>query len=396
MTLPTDITVPAFPASVATLAASALLHETAHETLHAFYNGGTGFPIRWVDPDGLASNSGKHPGAAYDSIQDAYDDLSGGVGSPREFVGDIRLLPGVHDVGTGLAFENQRVVRVEGYPRTVLGHDLDGTANAVITTSDDATEHVDITDAVTANGEGFEFIGVDFDMNGIALTAGIRGRNLVYPLVEGCNFHSATQREDIWAIEFDNPGSDNSWANIIRNRSRGVGLVKILATGNSNVNRWNIKRNICFWFPADPTDLAMLDLQNLDASLVEGNNLEGSAIGVWLRDGESNSFISNAGEGVASTVAGHTNPFYRVGTAGLANAQANIFQGGDARFTGAATTTNVWIDFLHSSERNTVQQNHLVAAETASVRKAHVVDSTTAGVGNLKFGGFYTDWTAVT
>ncbi len=343
-------------------------------------------PIRYVDPNGADTNDGRTELTAYATIQAAYDDLEGGVSTPREFVGEIRLLPGIHDVAGGVAMENNRVVRVIGHPRIAVGHDLDSNFQPVITTNNTATEHFDITDVATANGEGFHFEGITFDMDGTALTAAIRGRNLIYTRVIGCNFFATTNPQaGCWAIELDNSGSDNSWNQILRNRCRGVGLVKILTSGNSNVNRWNIESNVIFW--NDDAQFIM-DFANFDAGRVVGNNLEGNAGGIWIRDGDNSVYMGNSGEGVATGVAGHANAMYRVGdSVGGSFSHDNTFIGGRCGFGGAAVTTGIWIRFEGGfPDRNIVINGNLRPSSETSNEKNHVEDVSTGGDGNTIIG----------
>ncbi len=339
-------------------------------------------PIRFVDPNGADTNDGRTELTAFATIQAAYDDLAGLV--TNVFAGEIHLLPGVHDVGAGLAFNGLEGVNLVGVPSTLHGN-LNADARAVITTNNTATEHIDVT-APGGLSNGFEFRHLTFDMDGTLLTAAIRMENPVHTLVERCTFFATTNPVvGCWALEFDNSGVDNSFNSILYNRMRGVGLLKILISGNSNVNRWNIEGNACFW--ADDTNW-MIDAVNLATSRIAGNNLEGAAGGVWLRGGDQNTCIGNGGEGVGTGVSGHANAYYRLGdSVGSLNANENIIIGGWSGFGGAAVTTGIWVRFESGfTADNLIVHAGLVDSTVTSNDRNHIEDATTGGAGNTIFG----------
>ncbi len=339
-------------------------------------------PLRYVDPSGADTNDGRTELTAFATIQAAYDDLAAGV--TNQFVGDIYLLPGTHDVVGGVTIPGAEPVRLIGLIGSTAGLITQVDAKPVITTNNTATEHIDVT---RAGGQtvGLEIRNVEFDMDGTALTAAIRIENPIWCKVERCLFYATTNPNvGVWGIEFDNSGIDNSWNYIRLNRTRGVGLLRILISGNSNVNGWNIENNDCSW--ADDTNFS-IDVDNLDNAFVRGNDFRGAAGGIWLRRGSANTFIGNGGEGVSTGNAGHANAQYRVGdSSGATNANDNVFIGGRSTFGGAAVTTGIWIRLENTPSRNLVIMPDLRDGATTTTSKNHVDDVTTGGTDTTIIG----------
>jgi hypothetical protein len=143
---------------------------------------------------------------------------------------------------------------------------------------------------------------------------------------------------------------EGGWVRIRDNACSRMALYKNTAGGaasGGNFNRGRISDNVVFYGGSLP--MVHLDA-NTNGYIVDGNNLEGTAVGVQLGTNgvfTQNTFINNSGEDPSSGTP--ANPFYKF--AGSVSQQLII---GGTVVTPAASGYGVFIEFGANAYRNTV------------------------------------------
>lgn len=282
--------------------------------------------ILYVHPEGSDNNDGLSKSSPKQRIQSAYDalpapDLSGGFPVDATGGGLINLMPGRHDVGTGLSLFRQKPVELRsviGNPARRLGN-LSGTRVAIgaILYSSESTQPDELvalgiggagTTDTTNNANGHTFRDVQFELAGVC-TAAIRAENWNQGLVIGCSaqhLDEATE-PDAWLCDVLNTGevvgSDTSWNQMIGNLVNRMGLYKGVTTTTNGLNNncHVIDRNICFG-NATRTD-ALVEIHRGIGCAITNNNFETSPKAVELlgdsggANGSRNYMAGNSGEG---------------------------------------------------------------------------------------------------
>lgn len=313
--------------------------------------GGGGYPqsalVMFVSSIiGNNANDGLSPSTPKATIQAAYNALktyananftqsnAAGMG-----VGRIQLLPGDHDVGTGVVIDQNRTVEIEGALSGWRGLTVSNTASRVISNSSSATALITLgsQSAVTYGNVIRKICFVVNPAVNTSLTACVRAQAHDYFEMTDCaGYTTDGTNRDIPLLE-QNPGGsaqDNAWCRFLQNSTTGLPLY--YAKSGTNFNRSLIGWNVCQFGSGATYPMIWLEGDWVNG-LVVSNNLEGGASGPHVRVGSAshgadfNVFLENAGE--AST---NTYPFY------------DVIHGGHNRFIGGSCTASgigVWIAF---------------------------------------------------
>jgi len=318
--------------------------------------------VCFVDPAGSDANSGSSPSSAKRTIQAAYDDLVASAETrfpsfPLEMgVGRIYLLPGDHDVGTGLVIRWDRPVEMFGF-RGGEGKSwtrTPGMPARIVSSSSDATALVTAGSVEQISyGNRFEDIlfAVDPAVN-TSLTACLRAIANDFLIVEHCGFDMARGPDDptqnFHAIHAQ-PGTmaqkDAAWHRITHNNCNRLALYHAgdgAGSTRGNFNRSEISSNIVFY----KGDRPMIWLEDdWMQGTVAFNNLEGPAIAVQCDStvADHNLFLQNGGESPNST-----HPYYVIN----GGHQGSMFIGGQCFAQDGGVGT--WIAFGSSTWGNIV------------------------------------------
>jgi hypothetical protein len=296
------------------------------------------------------------------TVQAAYDSLVAEAPSfgPGNGVGRIVLLPGDHDVQSGLVLRWDKTVELVGL-RGGHGGPTPKSGARIVSSSSTVTEMI-LTGSLAHVTYGNRFRDLAFGINpavNTALTAVIRAAANDHLDVQGCAADTLAwqaQHLDCAFIVQDPGGSaqDSAWARIRDNQCARVALYK--ASPGTNFNRSIIDGNVCFY--NGPRPMVHLEGDWL-AGTVSGNNLEGSATAVRCdaATADHNVFVGNAGESADAT-----NPFYVINGAH----QGSLFIGGHCT---AGAGNGVWIQFGVSTFGNTVLGDFSVRGVTGYKRK---------------------------
>lgn len=282
--------------------------------------------VRYVDfRYGLDTNQGTSPGSAKKTIQAAYNDLKATAESNstseggRLGAGTIHLLPGDHDVGSGLSIAWNRPVSLMGARSGPRDHGVQNSASRIVS-SGNPTELVRIQGQFASEitrGVSFEDIG--FRMNhavNTSLQRVIYAKRVGYLTVERCSFTNADLNTNVpvvavWHEDSTTSDGEGGWCRIINNSVSRMALYRATAGGvqGGNFNRGRISDNVVFYGGTLP----MVQLTaNTNGYLVDGNNLEGTATAVEVGPSgvfTQNTFLNNSGEDPSSGTP--PNPFYK-------------------------------------------------------------------------------------
>ncbi len=290
--------------------------------------GGGGFAsvhlVRYVDYVlGDDGNEGLSPTDAMKTIQAAYNDLvtvsdaeytATGNGKP---VGQIILLPGDHDVGTGVVIDYLHPVEIVG-PRYGWGRPqshADWSSARIYSSSAAATEFI-LTGSTSHVTYGNTFRGLTFSVNtsvNTALVACIKTQANDYLQVLDCHADTldGSTETGVVFLYMHQGGSarDNAWFLVAGNTVARVALIQLGdGTGQGgNFNRGVIRENIVFYNGSLQGMVMFRDAVQL--TCVMNNNLESGAKAVYLGTSGScanNLFMNNGGETSSTTL----NPYY--------------------------------------------------------------------------------------
>lgn len=346
----------------------------------------------WVDyANGSDSNTGLGPGAsdAFKTIAAAYSYLKtyalanyslsplGVLG-----VGTINLLPGDHDVGSGLAVDYRYPVDIIGSRAGAWGYRPGSSASRIVSSSAAATEFIKTGDASNIT-YGNRIHGVTFLVTvatNTALTACVRAQDNDYFNMDGnVGMTDTAANKDIPLLEqhsgaASNP--DNAWLRFTNNSTSGLPLYHADATGG-NYNRSLIGWNVCQFGSGATYPMLWLE-GSFAASVVIMNNLEGGASGPHCMVGSSskaadnNLFLGNAGEAGTTTY-----PFYQV-----VRGSANQFIGGWC----SSSAVGTWIQFDTNGYGDNEVYNPRVSKAGTSGFKQKYVDNSSFPAANRLYG----------
>jgi hypothetical protein len=329
--------------------------------------------VRFVSPDGSNSDDGRTPQSAYATIQFAYDDLVTvseatytGQSGTRWGSGRIFLLPGDHDVGTGLVLDAHNSVEIVGMRQGFGHHFAQDFESRVLTTNSSAT-------SLISWGEdnficrGMRFRDVAFVLGygaSYALTSAIQAKATDYLFIDDCSFTTTDgnqSNESIYAVSLiiGTTANDMAWGRMQGCAVGGVGLLKC-SSDMGNHNGWTINQNHCFFNGTDPC----IDLSGSGSGgVVAGNYVTGTAPFCEIGDRDGWAFICNEGESTADV------PFYEYTGA----AQGCVIVGGKCTLPG---TNGTWVLYSHASAHsNWVLGGQFTAAGSTGM-KQKVTDST--------------------
>lgn len=320
--------------------------------------------VRYVDfAHGSDANRGLSAGRAKKTIQAAYDDLKAAAGGSytaeggRLGVGTIVLLPGVHDVGTGVLIDWDRPVAIKGTRSGPRDHAPQNTASRVISSSAAVVRFFNIAgESASQITRGVSFEDISFRMDhtlNTALTSIIRAKRVGYLTVERCSFtnNDLTTNVSVSAIlHEDSTTSDGEggWCRIRDNACSRMQLYRSTTGGSGgNFNRGRISDNVVFYGGSLP--MIHIDA-NTNGYLVDGNNLEGTAVGIEVGPNGTytqNTFLNNSGEDSSSGTP--ANPFYKF----TASVSQQLIIGGICSAP-SASGAGTWISFGANAYRNIV------------------------------------------
>lgn len=303
---------PVMPAIPATSIPLAILFIAASDNVHAnnqindkrvLLDSPPELHIRYVDDaNGSATNDGLTPDSAFDDIQDAYDDLPDGTAHNGRFAkGTVIIAPGDYDVVAGLILDRLRTASFMSQSQ-LTPFRLPGGASGmnqvrIFSSQGTLTSLVNWGAAGASNGYGFQFLGLNFDIDASqAVTAVIDGIDINHMTVEDCVF-SCDVTDNAYAVQLvtDNTaGHDASWARINRNAVRFMNLFRADRNGQ-NSNQHVISNNIMQNADSGP----IIELVENHRSVIRDNNIEGNGTfgivldGCWQCRSEG-----NGGEGI--------------------------------------------------------------------------------------------------
>jgi hypothetical protein len=260
--------------------------------------------IRYVAGTGVSgvsgsdSNDGLHPGKPYETVAAAYAALP-------STGGNLIMLPGRHDLGSGFATTATKYVHMQSFTgrshsRTSAAAVANQTAMPVLYGT--GANLITLTGSGVTIQNGFSFKGIAFDMTHANNVGGIYAEDCNHVRVEDCCAEGPgsgpVQKNFLRSVHpvFD----DLSWWRIHNNLTRNVGLCYLNETGSGNCNHNIISDNVCFgWNTA--TAFA-ITVNNAYRSNILNNNLEATNLGGIRLLGQSryNHILWNGGEGLVT------------------------------------------------------------------------------------------------
>ena len=346
--------------------------------------------IAYVDyVNGNDSNSGLYPSYAFKTIAAAYSALTTialahftAVGG-RIDSGTIILLPGDHDVGTGLVLDYRYRITLQGTLSGGVADPAVGITNSgsrIVSSSSSATALILIgsTSNVTY---GNRICDVGFVVNpavNTSLTACVRVQATDYFQMERCQgITSDSSQQNVYLLE-QNPGGsaqDNAWVRFLNNNTNGLPLY--YAPTGTNFNRGFLGYNVAQFGGAGAT-VPMIWLQGDWASgIVMGNNLEGGLNAPHLQvdagAATNNLYLNNAGE---SNNTGGTS-FYQF------NGGSGIVIGGDCTYHAGSIGT--WATMASNAYPYTIYSINADYTGLASYKRK-IVNNATYPARNQVYG----------
>jgi hypothetical protein len=321
--------------------------------------------IRYVDyqngNDGAAATRGLGPGYAYKTIQAAYNELVTTAGSFLSDggkglgVGRIILLPQSHDIGSGVALTNTKPVEIVGFRAGSVTH-FPSLSASVIVSSGNPASFISVTSG--SKGYGFVFRDLAFRVNhttNTSTTKVIYASEVGDLVVDHCSFDTDDNTTNItcsavYHEDLPSSAGEAGWVRVIDNNVSRMQLYKAATTTGAqggNFNRGRIRDNVIFYGGTLP----MIEFSaNVGSYLVDGNNLEGTAVGVQIGGNGAylqNTFINNAGEDDSSGTP--PNAFYNL--SGAVSQQLII---GGYCLTPSASGAGTFVNFGANAYRNHV------------------------------------------
>jgi hypothetical protein len=316
---------------------------------------------------GSDSNNGLGPGTPFATIAAAYADLPAAGGN-------LILLPGRHNVGTGFATVASKYVHMQSftgrsYPRLPGAHATTQTTMPVIYGT--GATHITLTGSAILIQHGHSFRGVAFDMTNVNNVTGISCVDTNHVRVEDCTCEAASSGGvSRYFIRSTHPVFDDvSWYRITNNLCRNVGICSLNETGSGNCNNNVVMGNIAFgWY----TGQFCIQMQTAQRSQVLWNDIEADCPGIrWYGSSHYNYTFFNCGEG-------NHEPFLQYDNGAWGNVHFNF-----GSPTGTGTNIND-LDGANSaaSGSQTLQRNvNSIQTKTASY--------TLDGIGGSFFGTMF-------
>jgi hypothetical protein len=330
--------------------------------------------VRYVSPDGSDSDDGRTIASPYATIQAAYDDLVtvseatyAGQSGTRWGSGRINLLPGDHDVGTGLVLDAHNSVEIIGM-RQGFGHPFANEfASRILTTNSSCTSLISWGEDNFIT-RGMRFRDICFVLGygaSFALINAIQAKATDYLMVEDCAFTTSDgnqSNESIYAVEqvIGATANDCAWGQLTNNICVGVGLLT-MASDMGNHNGVLISHNTIFFNSSSEACINLLGSGS--GGQVHGNYSTGTAMFCEIGDRDGWVFSGNSGESTGDV------PYYLVS----GPAQGCAFIGGTCTLPG---TNGTWIEYTHASAHSNVVFAGNFHTTGSTGMKQKVVDTT--------------------
>lgn len=282
----------------------------------------------WVDyANGSDATNGLSPSAAFKTIAAAYAALKATAisryGSGIRAVGRIVLMPGSHDVGAGVPFQNDYAVEIVGMWKARRGNYVFASEPKVVSSSSSATSFFS-TDGGAGTGSitgGFTFRDFGIEINhsvNTALAQAFLFDGVDYFVVDSIsadtNDHATHLNLPLVRQVETKLNSDSAWGRLSNCVVARMGLYDYPDHPGGNGNMVRIEGNVAAYNA--PGSLAIISLVGAFwGGYVANNYLQGNAVAIQVGGGTRSVpkrclFLNNTGEDNTTP----SKPFYKFGS----------------------------------------------------------------------------------